>query len=152
MNELSTIRRIVTGEDPSGKAVVIEDRNNLDVQSHPDAGVDVLNLWAHEGTPDNSAEYADPASADLPLLPPAGGSVFRILDFAANPDGDAGMHTTPSLDYAYVIEGEIYAVFDDSETLMRAGDILIQRGNSHGWINRSTQPCRMLFVLIDAKN
>jgi len=59
-----------------------------------------------------------------------------------------GMHTTESLDYAIVLSGEIYAVLDAAETLMKAGDILIQRGTSHSWDNRSDEVCRVLFVMM----
>ena len=59
-----------------------------------------------------------------------------------------GMHTTDTLDYAIVLSGEIYAVVDEGETLMKAGDILIQRGTSHSWDNRSDEVCRVLFVMM----
>ena len=60
------------------------------------------------------------------------------------------MHTTDTIDYAIVLEGEIVAVMDRDETLLRAGDILIQRGTAHGWENRSDSIARIAFVLIDA--
>lgn len=62
-----------------------------------------------------------------------------------------GMHTTESVDYAIVLQGEIYAVMEEGETLMRAGDILIQRGTAHAWSNRSNEFARICFVLIDGK-
>jgi len=58
-------------------------------------------------------------------------------------------HKTQSLDYAIVLEGEIYALMDEGETLMRAGDILIQRATNHSWSNRSDKVCRVAFVLLD---
>ena len=61
------------------------------------------------------------------------------------------MHRTASVDYAFVIEGEIWAVLDADETLMTAGDFLIQRGTNHAWSNRSDRPALVGFVLIDAK-
>jgi quercetin dioxygenase-like cupin family protein len=60
------------------------------------------------------------------------------------------MHKTVSVDYAIVISGEIWAVLDQDEVLMRAGDVLIQRGTNHAWSNRSDKPCVMAFVLVDA--
>jgi len=57
---------------------------------------------------------------------------------------------TDTVDYALCLEGEIWAVLDEGETLMKAGDVMIQRGTFHAWSNRSGQPCRMAFVLIDA--
>jgi hypothetical protein len=61
-----------------------------------------------------------------------------------------GMHETDTIDYAIVLSGEIWAIMDRDETLMRAGDILIQRGTNHAWENRSATVARMAFVLIDA--
>ena len=59
------------------------------------------------------------------------------------------MHKTRSVDYAIVIAGEIVAILDREETVMRAGDILVQRGTNHAWANRSDAPCRIAFILID---
>ena len=60
-------------------------------------------------------------------------------------------HRTNTVDYAIVLEGEIWALVDEGEVLMRAGDILIQRGTAHAWANRSNKTCRMAFILIDAE-
>jgi uncharacterized cupin superfamily protein len=61
------------------------------------------------------------------------------------------MHKTETVDYAIVLAGEITAVMDDGETVLKAGDILVQRGTNHGWANRSGKPCRIAFVLIDGR-
>ena len=61
------------------------------------------------------------------------------------------MHRTASLDYAVILEGEVWAVIDGGETLMKKGDVLIQRGTIHAWSNRSDKPCTILFVLSNAK-
>ena len=63
-----------------------------------------------------------------------------------------GMHETDTIDYAIVLSGEIYAVVDEGETLMRQGDVLVQCGASHSWDNRSGEICRVLFVMIDGWN
>ena len=129
---------------------------------------------------------ASPARFDAPddivrhegVLPPAGGTVLRVIDFPPQPDDpeeqrrqseavfatmfkDAhhqagshrhpGMHVTETVDYAIVLHGEIVAIMDEDETVMRAGDILIQRGTNHAWANRSTDMARVAFVLIDAR-
>ncbi|MFD3427343.1 cupin domain-containing protein [Nocardia fluminea] len=146
---MSDIRRIVTGHDRSGRAIFVADGK---AQSQLTRGVETTNLWLHRGAPDNSGEYADPVTAAVPLEPPVGGTVLRIVDFPPTDDGSSpDMHRTASLDYAYVIEGEIYAVLDDDSTVMHTGDVLIQRGTNHGWVNRSDRPCRVLFVLLDAE-
>jgi len=112
------------------------------------------------------------------ILPPKGGTILRIIDFPPEPRDpeerrrriaatfggifkDAshdkregkhpGMHRTQTVDYAIVLEGEIWAVMDQDETLLRAGDVLIQRGTNHAWANRSNATARIAFVLIDGK-
>jgi uncharacterized cupin superfamily protein len=61
------------------------------------------------------------------------------------------MHRTETVDYAVVLEGEVTLVLDDSDVTLKAGDVAIQRGRNHAWNNRSDQPCRILFVLIDGR-
>jgi len=62
-----------------------------------------------------------------------------------------GFHKTSSVDYAIVLSGEIYAMMDEGEVLLRAGDVLVQRGTHHAWSNRTDEPARLAFVLIDAE-
>ncbi len=127
---------------------------------------------------DADAAFIDPCSADITLAPPPSGTVLRFVEFPPDKDyigqwkrdeafasmGTSGahaidasaarheaMHRTASVDYAFVIEGEIWAVLDTAETLMRTGDFLIQRGTNHAWSNRSDRPALVGFVLIDAK-
>jgi quercetin dioxygenase-like cupin family protein len=61
-----------------------------------------------------------------------------------------GMHATDSIDYSIVLSGEIYAMLDNEEKLLKTGDVLIQRGTSHAWVNRSDDVCRIAFVLVSA--
>lgn len=61
------------------------------------------------------------------------------------------MHRTETVDYAVVLSGEIVMLLDDSEVTLKAGECLIQRGTNHAWTNRSDEPCRVLFVLVDGK-
>jgi len=63
----------------------------------------------------------------------------------------AAMHRTRSVDYAIVIEGAIDMLLDDSEVHLEAGDVLVQQGTNHAWVNRGDRPCRIAFVLIDAR-
>ena len=67
------------------------------------------------------------------------------------PGEHPGMHTTDTVDYAIVLEGEIVAIMDEGETVMRQGEVLIQRGTSHAWANRSGKPVKMAFILVDSK-
>ncbi len=61
------------------------------------------------------------------------------------------MHESNTVDYAIVLSGEIYAIMEKGEKLLKAGDVLIQRGTNHAWSNRSDGYCRMAFVLVDAR-
>ena len=61
------------------------------------------------------------------------------------------MHRTRSVDYAVILSGEIDMTLDDAVVHLRPGDVVVQQATNHAWINRGTQPCRILFVLMDAK-
>ena len=77
------------------------------------------------------------------------GTVFRVVEFG--PGVAPRNHRTDSIDYAVVLSGEIDMELDDSVVHLNAGDVLVQRGTIHIWVNRSTKPCAIAFVLIDAK-
>ncbi|MEM7543821.1 MAG: cupin domain-containing protein, partial [Pseudomonadota bacterium] len=122
---------------------------------------------------DNTGE-ADNADRPVHLEPKRTGSIFRIVEFppdstwkdgadgaaafaeiqaAHAADGehaDPAMHKTDSVDYALVLDGEIWAVMDTDERLMKAGDALVQRGTNHAWSNKTEQVCRVMFVLSGA--
>lgn len=171
------VRRIVTGHDANGKAVVTSDTMATNIKQSPNRpGVVVNNLWMTDKAPASITNEGD-AGADIAgLEPPADGTVFRIIEFPPEAgyidnidretakaafaemgashalDGDAPhpfMHKTGTVDYAICLSGEMYLVLDDSEVLMKAGDVCIQRGTNHAWSNRSEVPCMMAFVLID---
>jgi uncharacterized cupin superfamily protein len=61
------------------------------------------------------------------------------------------MHRTESIDYAIILEGEMFLVLDETEVLCRTGDVVIQCGTNHAWSNRSDKPCKVAFILIDGK-
>jgi hypothetical protein len=161
------VRRIVTGTNPQGKSCFVSDGpapNRTKRSGLPLAQV----VWA---TGEARAPGAEPAPADHAFaFHSKGGSLLRVVDFPPDENydpvqlrqflDDSGVrdksdarhfwfHKTESLDYAFVLEGEIWALLDEGETLMRAGDVLIQRATNHSWANRSGKPCRMAFVLLD---
>jgi mannose-6-phosphate isomerase-like protein (cupin superfamily) len=135
-----------------------------------------VNVWRTLAAP-APVGAADSIAEHQGILPPKhGGSILRIIDFppeSADPaerrrqiqatftgmfhdaqhdkreGAHPGMHRTDTVDYAIVLEGEIWAVMDEGETLMRAGDVLIQRGTNHAWANRSRKTARICFVLLD---
>ena len=168
------VRRIVTGVNAAGRSCIVSD------QTFPAGGVAPgqavrVGLWTTGAAPASNAGQDDPVPDGVILrTPPAqrGGSVIRVTDIAPDsahaydadelrrrgckttPDRSArhpGFHATDTVDYAICLEGEVWAVLDDDETLMRPGDVLIQRGTYHAWSNRTDRVARMLFVLIDAE-
>jgi quercetin dioxygenase-like cupin family protein len=175
------IRRIVTGHDRRGRSRIVSDRASphvMAIRGIPTFGV--TDLWKTLSAPADNSDARDPCSMPIQLAPPAGGSVLRIVEFppdkawaskvdrekafaslgksaaqALARDASAArhpmMHRTKSVDYAIVLSGEIWALMDVGETRMKAGDVLIQRGTNHAWSNRSSRPCLVAFVLIDAE-
>ena len=162
-------RRIVTGH-VEGKAVVLFDGPAPNRKLRQASGLVSTLVWVTDESPADISGTADRAEREIGVPPPAGGSVFRVVEFP--PQGKAmsreavlkemglsqqaesrhaGMHRTRSIDYAVVMEGEIDMVLDDSEVHLVAGDVLVQQGTNHAWVNRGSKPCRIAFVLIDAR-
>jgi quercetin dioxygenase-like cupin family protein len=140
------IRRVVTGHDKDGKAIVTSDATMSNVKVMP-SGHKGCVMWVTDDTPAAVSGDQDPALREMGLTPPARGSVLRILELAVGKQ--AFMHRTDTLDYCIVLEGVCAMKLDDDEEVMlSAGDILIQRGTWHGWENRGEGPCRLAFVLI----
>lgn len=178
MQALPPVRRIVTAVDAAGKSYIAQDGESpatLTVDARP--GYCNANLWRTAGSRP-MVDAADDITAHQGVCPPPGGTVLRVIDIppqAADPqerrrqaaatfaamfpdarhhaesDQPAGMHVTPTIDYAIVLQGELVAIMDQGETVMRAGDVLIQRGTNHAWANRSDQVARIAFVLVDAQ-
>ena len=167
------VRRIVTAVNPAGRSYIVSDTRLPTAEVPPGEPVRA-GLWITDRAPASNEGVHDPVpDGVIPRIPPAarGGTVFRIIDFlpdtvrqadpaelarrgvrttADRSAKDPGFHVTDTVDYAIVLEGEIWAVLDEGETLMRAGDTLIQRGTYHAWSNRSDTVCRVAFVLVDA--
>src|SRR5262249_50059556 len=141
------IRRVVTGHDNSGRAVVSVDEVTKNVVSaRPGASASVI--WTTEGFPvDNSGNDDTSRRKVGPTL--AGGPIFRVVEFSPGVQGRN--HRTDSIDYAVIISGEIDMDVDGANVHLKAGDVLVQRGTIHNWINKGTQPCVIAFILIDAK-
>jgi hypothetical protein len=170
------MRRVVTGHDAKGKSVIVSDAASPHVLELPGMpGLALINLWVTDDAPADNAGSADAAARPVVLEPPARGTIFRVVDFppdearagidrsrafaamgadhAMDPDASRhpGMHKTATVDYAIVLDGEIWALMDEGETLLRAGDCLVQRGTNHAWSNRTTRPCRVAFILVNAR-
>ena len=171
-------RRIVTGHNAQGKSIFTMDGPAPSVHSRGTGATSSTEFWVTNGTPADKSGNDDPTmTQERRLPPPQNGTCFRVVEYPPDsqrvaalraPDSshDArsegyerdlknvrhpGFHKTDSIDYAIVLSGEIYALMDEGELLMKTGDVLIQRGTSHAWSNRTSEPCCIAFVLIDAK-
>ena len=170
------IRRVVTTVDKDGKAVVLFDGANPHKIVRPNRSVTSRLVWVTDQTPADISGTADRAATNIGIAPPHNGSVFRIIDIPPTPPEietlekdylhkQIGahaprkglpprhplMHRTLTIDYAIIVQGEIDMLLDDSEVHLKAGDVLIQQGTNHAWVNRGTEPCRIAFILIESK-
>lgn len=151
------IRRVVTGHDETGKSVILSDGMPPNVRTK-NTDVDFIEIWNTDRTPAPILLHEDePTDGPLVVPPASAGSKIRVNDFYPGhikklpPRADGRhpmMHRTRSIDYGIVLEGEIFMILDDEETLLKAGDIVVQRGTDHAWENRSDKLCRMAFILI----
>ena len=143
-----TVRRVVTGHDKNGHAIVQIDEVAKNVhQGRP--GAHAANIWTTEGFPVDNDGDSD-ASGRKVGTTLDNGTVFRVVSFG--PGVTPRNHRTDSIDYAVVIAGEIDMELDDGKSVhLKAGDVLVQRGTIHNWNNRGTVPCVIAFVLIAAK-
>ena len=171
-------RRIVTGHDAEGRSIILQDGaapSIFEPKARP--GEAITELWRSFAAPASNRGHDDPAAAppaSPQLMPPKHGTVFRIVDFppdaqvknadaaklfaefgasgAHAKDGrHAMMHKTATVDYIIVIKGEIWAIMDKGETLLKPGDVLVQRGTNHSWSVRGDEPCIIAAVLVSAE-
>jgi mannose-6-phosphate isomerase-like protein (cupin superfamily) len=174
-------RRVVTGHDANGRAIIQSDSAPERTKTLAGGGPTFYEIWNTRETPvriDRSS--GEPAEDGIILAPPANGTRIRVLDIppeteqtskldvararahfaeigaesASTNTGEARhphMHRTETVDYGIVLEGEITLLVDVGEVTVRAGDIVVQRGTNHGWANRSEKNCRIAFILIDGE-
>ena len=172
------VRRIVTGHTKDGKATIASDKKVDAITIDMIPGWEYHRLWGVDGTvtfPDDGSPHSYSA-----FFPPVGGFRFALFtvppgretipedfDFekalvemeeklpgmAAHMEPDApGMHTTDTIDFDYVISGEIWLELDDGEEVhLRAGDTVVQNGTRHAWRNKGSEPCRIVVCLIGAQ-
>lgn len=141
------LRRIVTGHDSNGRAVVKIDEISRNLPSGR-PGRSACVVWTTESFPVDNTTYQDGGKRQVGTTL-KNGTVFRVVEFA--PGVSPRVHRTDSIDYAVVMSGEIDMELDDSAVHLKAGDVLVQRGTIHNWVNRGNEPCVIAFILIDAK-
>ena len=169
------IRRVVTGLDTGDKAIALFD-SRLTL-SPGKSGIPAANLWITDSLPPSFSFKNDSAARPIGLSPPDNGTVIRVVEFPPSnlaaiekmdPNfmmkvvGDHApakglpvkhplMHRTRTVDYAIIMSGEIDMMLDDTVVHVKAGDVVIQQATNHAWVNRGTEPCRIVFVLMDSK-
>ncbi len=141
------IRRVVTGHDAEGKAVVQIDEMAKNVVSNRPGHASCV-VWSTGEFPADNGSSGDGGLAEVATVDPQG-TVFRIVQYG--PGVAPRNHRTESIDYAVVMSGEIDMAVDGGEVHLRQGDVLVQRGTVHNWINRSDRPCVIAFVLTAAR-
>ena len=172
---ISRVRRVLTGHDAEGKSTIIADGFAANMKEMPPgSGLAVTELW-ETSVPADNAGRQDAGNRKVRLEPPQNGTLFRIVEFPpdaqwqSRPDArdwakaldathapdrssrDPMMHKTSTVDYIVVLKGEIYAIVDKGETLLKPGDVFVQRGTNHSWSVRGNEPCIVAVVLVDAK-
>jgi hypothetical protein len=170
------VRRVITGHDADGASKFIEDGlapNVKEMASMP--GLALTDLWETSAAPASNAGGKDAAARPVRLEPPKNGTILRIVEFPPDSawrsgadgreafksigaghaqdrsSGDPMMHRTSTVDYIIVLQGEIHAIMEKGEKLLRAGDVLVQRGTNHSWSVRGNEPCIVAAVLVSAK-
>jgi mannose-6-phosphate isomerase-like protein (cupin superfamily) len=171
------IRRIVTGHDEQGHSVFVSDDFAPRAQSFASIpGHAMAQLWTTPALPALLEQSRDPTLDRASLIPSQGGTSIAMFDFPPdtvmqNPvDGvqafnelsaalpglidtfepeNPGMHTTATIDYGIILEGEMWLELDNGQSrLVKAGDVVIQNGTRHAWRNKSERTARALFVMI----
>ena len=169
------VRRVVTGIDENNHSVV---QFNTRVPLTPGpAGLTATNLWITDSYPAGFSFKEDAATRPIGISPPDNGTKFRLVEFPPldpateaklDPEllmkavGDHApkrgipvknpfMHRTRTVDYAVIMSGEIDMMLDNVTVHLKPGDMVVQQATNHGWVNHGSQPCRILFVLMDAK-
>jgi mannose-6-phosphate isomerase-like protein (cupin superfamily) len=170
------VRRVVTGHDKTGKAIVLMDGPSPTWSHNAASDTESGLVWVTDSAPADISIQTDQSARRIGIPPPPNGSICRVVEFGpmtkemealpvthfsssmgeghvakGRPPRHPFMHRTKSIDYAIVLDGEIDMLLDDSEVHLKAGDILVQQGTNHAWVNRGKTPCRIAFVLIDAK-
>jgi mannose-6-phosphate isomerase-like protein (cupin superfamily) len=170
----SDIRRVVTTLGANDRSTTLVDGEvTLDVSP---SGNKSANLWLTDSTPAGFS-FTEDAAKPTGLDPPDNGTVLRVVEIPPLRAGDeakmspdlmmklAGngaaargvaianplMHRTRTVDYAIVMSGEIDMMLDDKMVHLKAGDVVVQQATNHAWLNHGTEPCRIVFVLMDAK-
>jgi mannose-6-phosphate isomerase-like protein (cupin superfamily) len=175
MSKPKAVRRVVTGHRADGRSTVLIDTPAPNVKQRQAGNASTL-LWVTEETPALVSGAADRAAREIGVPPPRRGTIFRIAEFPPGKGGEVrdneallrdfgigadvrrghpprhpAIHRTRTIDYVIVLEGEIDLLLDDRDLRLMAGDVVVQQGTNHAWINRGAATCRLAMVFIDAE-
>ena len=170
------MRRIVTGQNSSGKSII-----SIDGPPARSIGEDVgglFEIWNTDGNLIDTTDLVDRADIDIILSPPESGSKFRYFQINPTPEGvpmdimqeiaaDAfkrigaahhridtskhpAMHKTNTIDYIILLKGDVTLILDEEEVRLEAHDVVVQRGTNHAWVNNGVEPALLIAVLIDS--
>ena len=156
-------RRVVTGLDDDGRSAIILDGTSPCQVSVPNMGVHAQMLWTTTETPADNSGNTDITEGPWPSnIAPPNGTTFYIFEYAPGAGGTStredgekepgsGMHATATIDYIVILSGEMTFITESGETVLRAGDTVVDRGVAHAWENRGSEPVVMASITIDAK-
>jgi quercetin dioxygenase-like cupin family protein len=149
------VRRIVTGHDAHGKAVVRSDERLQAQPRRGRPGISGCEIWSSDKMPvDNTSDGAEAAQRAgfvkrYNYVGTGQGTVIRITELEAG--SPKFMHRTETLDYAILLQGQCDLELDDGKLVhLKPGDVVVQRGTIHAWVNNGPGPCVFAFILIDA--
>lgn len=177
---IKPVRRIVAGNDQNGKAVIHSDGPSPDVRTDPARpGFESTRIWVTDSTPADTKGIRETLHKPHTIEPPPKGSVCRVVTYPpdawfiervraddvnayfesmGSPSASTYAKGTPhpymqktnSVDFCYIMEGEITLILDTEEVHLKKGDTVVQRGTNHAWSNRSAKPCTIFFCQHDA--
>jgi hypothetical protein len=147
-------RRVVTGLDEQGRSTIVFD--GLSDTRTVGPGWALNDIWQVDAVPPRASDDHTLLPGETVFAPSVGGIVWRMAMLppdstwqpAVDRDEPVGMHATETLDIVTILSGEVYAVLEDCETLLRSGDTIVQRGTVHTWSNRSDEPCVSVSAII----
>jgi Cupin domain. len=149
-----TVRRVVTGHDAEGRSLILVDEKVAPIETPSSS---VAQIWVTDGIPVSNIGFEDMSGRPLSLQPPPGGSQLWIVTIPPKEEGgvasnvdDLNRHTTATIDYLIILQGELRLFLDEGETILKQFDVLVQRGTAHAWENAGREPVVLAVMLVDA--
>ena len=147
---MNKVRRIVTGFNDDGKSIILIDADATNHIDAPGPDLRITDIWVTETIPADNTGFEDMGERE-PARTLESGTIFRYVEFDPGHGVDEPLwHATDTVDYVVIVKGELYCMMDEGEVLLKAGDLLVQRGTNHAWVNRSNESCVMVGVMISA--